>query len=73
MLIRNIKLTVTEVADTQVTLMSELRQKITIAKDLLEKTTVGDILYLAADDKPLTLSSAKDILNELINGQESAD
>ena len=36
MLIRNIKLTVVEVTDSQVTLMSELQQKITIAKDLLD-------------------------------------
>ncbi|MFH0873270.1 MAG: hypothetical protein V1846_00270 [Candidatus Komeilibacteria bacterium] len=68
MLLRNTKLTVTAVTEQQVTLQSELKQTVTIARDFVEALKVGDVVYLSIDSQPLQTPAAKDILNEIING-----
>ncbi len=68
MLLRNMKLTVTAVDDQQVTLQSELQQKVTVVRDFLEHVKVGDVVYLSADSQPIQTPAAKDLLNEIING-----
>lgn len=69
MLIRNIKLTVTDISETTVQLRSELGQTISIAHDFLETVKVGDVIYLSADIQPIKLTEelAKDVLNNLLN------
>ncbi len=70
MLIRNIKLKVAKIEANKVFLTSELEQEIIIPKDFLETVKVDDTIYLAADNKPLILTGAKEVLNEIIDGQE---
>lgn len=70
MLIRNLKLLAVKIEANKVTLKSELDQEIIIPKDFLETVKVDDTIYLAADNKPLILTGAKEVLNEIINGQE---
>ena len=69
MLIRNIKLTITAVTEKEVTLESELGQTITLNADFLENATVGQTIYLCADQQPVKLTEdlAKDVLNNLLD------
>lgn len=69
MLIRNIKLTVSDISEKTVQLRSELGQTISVARDFLETVKVGDAIYLSADSQPIKLTEelAKDVLNNLLN------
>ena len=70
MLIRNVKLIVAKIEGDKVSLHSELGQEIIVDKDFLGTVKETQTIYLAADDKPLMLTDPKEVLNEIINGQE---
>ena len=68
MKLQNLRMTVTEVTDTEVVMQTEQGQTIKIPAQLLPDVKKNEQLYFALDEKPLVSSDkhAKDILNEMI-------
>lgn len=69
MLIKNIKLTLSQRDEERATFQTEKGARVVIDSRLLGELTPGQAVYLALDDQPLVSSQEdkKKILNELIN------
>lgn len=68
MILNNLRVVVSEISDSAVNLQTDQGFAITVPRHVAGDVKAGDVLYLAADAKPLIPADqhAKDVLNELI-------